>query len=111
MLKNRFAVAALVLALSVALVPTPSHAAPWGWNSVSTVSAASAAGFFQKIGSWWNSLLNGTERPARHQGSAIDIRKNGCGIDPNGTPCGTGTGAGGTGTTTVSDPADPSGSI
>jgi hypothetical protein len=102
MLKNRFAVAALILALSVALVPTPSHAAPWGWNSVSTPSAAS---FFQKIGSWWNSLLNGTERPAHRQGS-IDVRKNGCGIDPNGTPCGTGTGAGGTGTVTVSDPAD-----
>jgi hypothetical protein len=110
MLKNRFAVAALVLVLSVAFVPTPSHAAPWGWTSVSTVSAASAAGFLQKIGLWWNALLNGPERPAHRQGS-IDVRKNGCGIDPNGTPCGTGAGAGGTGTVTASDPNDPSGSL
>lgn len=106
MLKNRFAAAALVFALLFALVPTASHAAPWGWTSV---SVPSAAGVFQKIGLWWHSILNGPERPARHPGRTIDIPKNGCGIDPNGSPCGTGTGAGGT--ATASDPADPSGPI
>jgi hypothetical protein len=99
MLKNRFAVAALVLALSIALIPAPSHAAPWGRASV---SGPSAAGFLQKIGLWWSSLLNGPERPARHQGWTIDIPKNGCGIDPNGSPCEPGAGD----PLTVSDPAD-----
>ncbi len=84
MLKSRFAVAAVILALLVALAPMPSQAAPRGWTAASVPSLDS---LFEKIGRWWNQTLNGPARPARRQTSAPKI---GCGIDPNGSPlCGT----------------------
>lgn len=83
MLKSRFAVTALILALFVALAPAPSQAAPRGWTAV---SVPSVSGLFEKIGHWWNQALNGPDRPVRRQTSAPKI---GCGIDPNGQPmCG-----------------------
>jgi hypothetical protein len=79
MLKCRFAVTALILALFVALAPMPSQAAPRGWTAASVPSVTS---LFEKIGLWWNQTLNG---PARRQTAP----KIGCGIDPNGSPmCG-----------------------
>lgn len=84
MLKSRFAVTAVTLALFVALAPLPSQAAPRGWTAVSVPSVSS---LFEKIGRWWNQTLNGPDRPARQQTTAPKI---GCGIDPNGEPlCGT----------------------
>ena len=83
MLKSRFAVTAVILALLVALAPMPSQAAPRGWTAVSVPSVSS---LFEQIGRWWNQTLNGADRPARRQSSAPKI---GCGIDPNGAPlCG-----------------------
>jgi hypothetical protein len=102
MLKYRFAVTAIALALLVALAPTPSHAAPWGW------SPASPAGLFERIGDWWNQAFRGTERvtPLR---PAAARPKIGCGIDPNGQPlCNPGPGAG-SGLTATAPAADPEG--
>lgn len=101
MLKSRFAVAAVVLALLVALAPAPSQAAPRGWNAVSVPSVSS---LFEKIGRWWNQTLSGPDRPARQQATAPKI---GCGIDPNGQPlCGPGPGPD---PMAAPEPADPNG--
>jgi hypothetical protein len=85
MLKNRFAVVVVILALLVALAPAPSQAAPRGWN-VASVPAVSS--LFDKVARWWNQTLNSPDRPARRQAPAPKI---GCGIDPNGQAvCGPG---------------------
>lgn len=100
MLKNRFVGMAIILALLVALAPTPSQAAPRGWTAVSVPSVSS---LFEKIGRWWNQTLNGPDRPARQQMAAPKI---GCGIDPNGSPtCGPDPDP-----LTAPEPGDPKGS-
>ena len=82
MLKSRFAVTAVTLALFVALAPMPSQAAPREWTAVSVPSVSS---LFEKVARWWNQTVNG---PDRRQTSTAP--KLGCGIDPNGSPvCGT----------------------
>ncbi len=87
MLKSRFAVTALALALLIALAPMPSQAAPrgsQGWTAAASVPSVSS--LFEKISRWWNQTLNG---PERRQTSTAP--KLGCGIDPNGqTVCGPG---------------------
>jgi len=100
MLKKRLIVATLVLLCFVVFAAAPSQAAPRGWSAA---SRPAAAGLLTKIERWLSSLLNGVERP---EPSAIP-QKNGCGIDPNGSPlCGTGGGAGSGQTTATPDPAD-----
>lgn len=97
MLKSRFAVTAVTLALLIALAPMPSQAAPRGWTAVSVPSVSS---LFEKIGRWWNYALNG---PDRRQPSTQE--KIGCGIDPNGSPvCGPGPDP-----LTAPEPVDPKG--
>jgi hypothetical protein len=101
MLKKRLVVATLILVFLVAFTPAPSQAAPWGWTAA---SGPAATGFFTRIERWLSSFLNGApqgpERPAQRQ-------KNGCGIDPNGSPlCGTGGGAGSGLTAALPDPTD-----
>jgi hypothetical protein len=103
MLKSRFVVTAVTLALFVALAPMPSQAASHGWTAVSVMSAGPVSSLFEKIGRWWNHALNGPDRrqPAATQG------KIGCGIDPNGSPlCGTGPDPD---PLTTPEPADPKG--
>lgn len=81
MLKCRFAVTAMLLALFVVLAPLPSQAAPRGWTAVSVPSVSS---LFEKITRWWNQTLNGPDRRQRSTAPKL-----GCGIDPNGQPmCG-----------------------
>ncbi len=85
MLKSRFAVTAIVLALLVALAPAPSQAAAREWTVASVPPMTS---LFEKIGTWWSRVLNTPERLDRQQ-PATTQPKLGCGIDPNGTPmCG-----------------------
>ncbi|HKI05924.1 MAG TPA: hypothetical protein VKK31_28340 [Thermoanaerobaculia bacterium] len=98
MLKKRLVIVALVLAFSATLAPAPSQAAPWGWAGSRT---SMADGLVVKIERWLRLLLNGTERPARQEPAQ---QKNGCGIDPNGSPlCGPGPGP-----SQATAPADPS---
>ena len=85
MLKSRFAVTAMLLALLIALSPAPSQAASRGWTAVAVPSVSS---LFEKISRWWNHTLNGPSHQDRRQTAAPKI---GCGIDPNGQPmCGPG---------------------
>ena len=80
MLKSRFAVTAVTLALLLALAPMPSQAAPRGWTAVSVPSVSS---LFEKVARWWQTV-NGPDRPQRSTAPKL-----GCGIDPNGSPvCG-----------------------
>jgi hypothetical protein len=100
MLKKRLVVATLVLIGFVVFAAAPSQAAPRGWAAA---SRPAAAGLLTTIERWLSLLLNGgVERP---EPSAIQ-QKNGCGIDPNGSPCGTGGGAGSGLNTALPDPAD-----
>jgi hypothetical protein len=98
MLKSRFAMTIVLLALLVALAPAPSQAAPRGWTAVSVPSVSS---LFEKIARWWNQTVTGLER---RQTSTSP--KLGCGIDPNGSPvCGSDPDP-----LTASQPGDPEGS-
>lgn len=99
MLKYRFAVTVITVALLAALVPTPSHAAPRGW------SPAAPASLLERIGDWWSQALRGAERATRPEPAAARP-KIGCGIDPNGQPlCNPGTG--GSGLTASTPPVNP----
>lgn len=82
MLKKRVAVAVITLGLSL---PGLSSASPLSWVSGPHVLA--------KLAALWD-LLPGTHL-GRIPRPAHDQRKNGCGMDPNGTPCNPGPGAGG----------------
>src|SRR5215207_9485166 len=100
LLKKRLVVATLVLICFVVFAAAPSQAAPRGWTAA---SRPAAAGLLTTIERWLSLLLNGgVERP---EPSAMP-QKNGCGIDPNGSPCGTGGGAGSGQTTEPMDPED-----
>ena len=92
---------AVVVILSLALLATPVMAAAGTWTNASRISSPLFTDLFEAWTSFWGSLL-GDEAPA----SASVQEKNGCGIDPNGTPlCG-----GWTGATPNSDPGETQGS-
>lgn len=76
MSKQKLVAAAAVAVLFLMLIPAPSQASSRSWMPV----FEPAAGLFAKIERWWNSILNGPERP---EPSPVR-QKNGCGIDPNG---------------------------
>jgi hypothetical protein len=74
MSRQKLFASAVVAAFLLILLPAPSEASSRNW----TLFSEPAAGLFAKIERWWNSILNGTERPEPVQ------EKNGCGLDPNG---------------------------
>jgi hypothetical protein len=78
MAKKRFVAASIVLALLTILAPSPSHASAW----IPAPHFGSAAGFFAKVETWWNLLLNGPDSGFRAEPSSP--AKNGCGMDPTG---------------------------
>jgi hypothetical protein len=88
MLKNRIAVTAIALGLSV---PGLSQASPASW-----VPGLDAMAQLTRV---WD-LLHGTRQAPR---PARILRKSGCGMDPNGAPCGPTTPAGSNEVTSPSD--------
>ena len=76
MLKKRFLFVALALAVWTAAAPAVIHARTLRAERVSQWKAAVSVVHF-----WWGVFLGGTAE----RGTAGDA-KNGCGIDPNGTP-------------------------
>lgn len=87
MLKNRIAVTAIVLGLSV---PGLSQASPLSWMPGLNV--------VEKLTRVWDLLQRAhPAQPARN------LRKSGCGMDPNGAPCGPTPPPGSNGVTPPSD--------
>lgn len=86
---------AVVVILSLVLLATPAMATAGTWTNTPRISSPLFTDLFEAWTSFWGSLLGGDEAPA---GASVQ-EKNGCGIDPNGSPlCG-----GWTGATTNSD--------
>ena len=102
MLKKRFLFVALTLAVWTAAAPAVVHARPIRAEGMSQWKVAVSVVHF-----WWGVFLGGTAERGTTQ-----YVKNGCGIDPNGTPlCDpnpTGGGMGGSGFQggTGDDPGD-----
>ena len=79
MLKKRFLCAALILVAWVAVAPAMADARPLRGERTSLQTATSA------VQMWWGFLTRSVLAPR-----TVQTGKNGCGIDPNGTPlCGT----------------------